>query len=518
MSELKFKTEDDKIVAMQELQEKISNGKFEGDAEAELEKIGAAAVENSDPMPKELPEEEEETPVVPEKSAGESQEKPAPKKTEASGDTRKWVIDEDAIPKDTYYDPKERRQRPFITQKTPEDLFKSYISGQKYIHHLETTRLPQETQAAYDKAKTEITATYEKQKVESDAIIADLRKKLEGAAAAPVAPAPSGGSTKLKQALEKMRKLKPDDSFEPETFQTITEALQTALENNEELSNKLNQFKTHDPEKLRQDISAKVLAENQKLIAESEKKNVAVAEAQQRQKMFESACAEIDAFSTHVGTTIPDMPKLGRSFKDADADAIEFKKNLGVLFTGKPASQIDNNDIEAATSAYITKLPALLGRVDQSGINVPKDFDAWFFYDTIDALRTGFLHDPTTGKWSERFDPTTGKRVNFPDLQSAFDEYMRLTGQDEINRQRANQKGARQALSAVAKRDKGIVTMDPSRGSRSADYTEEEAVDILKKYGGDYELVYKAHVDGNDEPLNELNRALIAVGSQPIQF
>jgi hypothetical protein len=212
------------------------------------------------------------------------------------------------------------------------------------------------------------------------------------------------------------------------------------------------------------------------------------------------------------------MPKLGRSFKDADADAIEFKKNLGVLFTGKPASQIDNNDIEAATSAYITKLPALLGRVDQSGINVPKDFDAWFFYDTIDALRTGFLHDPTTGKWSERFDPTTGKRVNFPDLQSAFDEYMRLTGQDEINRQRANQKGARQALSAVAKRDKGIVTMDPSRGSRSADYTEEEAVDILKKYGGDYELVYKAHVDGNDEPLNELNRALIAVGSQPIQF
>ena len=46
MNELKFKTEEEKVSAIEELREKIIDGKFDGNADEELDKIAGAEVEN----------------------------------------------------------------------------------------------------------------------------------------------------------------------------------------------------------------------------------------------------------------------------------------------------------------------------------------------------------------------------------------------------------------------------------------------------------------------------------------
>jgi hypothetical protein len=522
----KFKTEDEKIAALQ---------KYEDDGgtdPTEVEKIGAVPVEQPDPPeegeevmevetpaeePKETPTEEpKEAPKETPKEEPKETPKEAPREPEKKGapEARNWTVKEEDISKETYEDKREGRTRPFITHRNFPDLQKSYIKNQKHTYYVENVLMPQEIKAAEDRVRAE----YEQKLKDVQVAPKETPAPTPAPSQPPAAPAaPTGdlqkSSANLKKALDELKAIDPSDpSATLEHGDKLHAALTGALDHIGNLTNYVV-----SGQKQVTDLTTKVTQteqESQRTAAQTAAQREQDALRTQAEKNFEDANVLINTFAANNELFKEQYGNLDQSYKDMTQNALDFHTRIaGVLFNKSP-SIVTGDETKAAVAAYLRPdQQQLRDQLKSYGIDEPNNYRAWLELDQVDAIRVGMFRDPYTKEWRQLIDPVSKKPVRLGDMDTAYGKYLDVTGkrkqlEDEKLRQERDK-----ITGAITKRDDGIVSMDTNnlRGDGSgADITVEQATDTLEQI--DEEVAISAYMMGDKSQVETINRARQRLG------
>jgi hypothetical protein len=503
-----FKNEEERTNALLNIQKKGAN---ENDLE-EIERITKAEIENTEP------ENTERTETTADDSVQQTEEK----ETVSEEKGRNWQITEDLIKKydENYYDPDSKRERNYITHRTPEDLLKSFKDSQKYIRHIKDDMLPKKVAAAYEQAKAEAKTEYENH-------ISDLQKKLDEANKRQAQPASQQKATsdlnssdnEIDTILKTLEGVSDEDAIEH--VADVKKALIVAMK-------KITMSKNDKEDILRQAdqrAAEKFEAykqERETELREAKKREDAEKQIQLNQQRLKDALTELDQFSS--SKDFPSEFKLtGQKYDDAYKEALAFHNELAEIYTGKTKESFDPKTWrgyeEQASIDFLNKTPAMIEKFNQSGIQKPKNYEKWVFLDNIDAIKNGYFRNPDTNQWEIRYDKKTGKAIQFPDVKSAYNYYIEETGLKKKLDLKNGRKNTEGLIEAINKRDAGVVQLDESALSSSGKgqvLTEDDAIKILNTI--DSTDAMRMKMNGNDDAFNKINAALVRLGQKPLEM
>ena len=485
---LKFETETEKTAALEEIQNKVGGASVD-DLE-EIDRISSTEVNKKD-------DGEEST-------EQENNVKPG----EGEGSDRNWEITEELISEydDEYFDGQKNRK--FITQKNPGDLLKSYVNVQKNNHYMKTQRIPQAKDEGYNQARSEYEDKMKALQVEIDGL------KSKDVEIKPAEKKTGALQKEYNEAMERLSGISDEDSIEHTA--AIKNALLLSQKLREEDSSRGVEDITEEYNKKFIDFEKKFEEKEQNRLHDLELKN-----SQKEQKAtLEGIYSEIDAFARSK-----DAPKeavSNQNFKDMLSDAMEFHNSLAEVYTGKTSTSYDQKDwngiMEKVGTMYLNKLPELITRAKETGINEPKNYNQWQFLDNLDAIRTGMMRNPETNEWTNRYDKNTGKPVNLGDIKTAYNYYLDESGLREKNLLSEKKADAENLMGAINKRDGAMIQLDDSKISKDGDgqvLTQKEATEYLEKIDMDY--IRAEEMRGNLEPLKKANAALVRLEAEPLQ-
>lgn len=515
--ELTFASEDARVAALEGLQNRAAE--LTADDLAEIERI-----ENAKIVAEGQPTAQPSQPPQPAPAAQPQQAQPqqaASQPVAAEDQPRSWQITEDMIAQfDEQYEERKRdgttRVRPTITQRTPEDLLKTLVHGQRRIRYLEGQALPDAHNDGYKKARSELTPQIEKLQRELEEARAKLATVPQQApATAPQAQQPSVAEAARKTLADTLKGLDgvADDDL-VDHVPKLAGGLKSAVSVIEEQSQQLQALS-----KTIEELKAGKIQPQQPAVAQQpSQQQVQIQQPTQNNdaiKRWQEGCRLVDSF---VGSpACPPELKMDQRFDDATADAMAFHNELGVHYTGKPASELTNTDIAAAVAAYLAESPQLVQRVNVAGAQEPYNYRKWLALDQIDALRTGSYRDPRTKVWKQRYSPDNGNPVQFPDMQSAHAEYLRITGKDKAVVAAAVRDNTRQLVDAMTRRDNGLVQMDTSKtlqGDAAVEATVKQAEEFLNTH--DFDDVRRLARRGNRALWDQYNVSLKVLGQEPL--
>lgn len=430
---------------------------------------------------------------------------------------RNWLITEDDIPKETFFDEETKRNRPFVTQKDPKDLFKSFINAEKRIHYLEKKRLPEAVSAAEKRVRDELTAQIAEMTKTIDAL-----KTKDPAAPQPAAPKPGepagaqqpqpGLVDDIAAELAELEAINPEESLENSAEYTgkLRGVLSKALKRIQSLSQDVTGVKKIGDEftQFRTERQAREAAN--RATAEADRKK------REREDTMERLYKGIDTFaqSPILKEVFPSF-KIDRPYKTMASDAQRFMGELGSLFYGKAQEILTPAERETATSAYLAGNPALMEKVNQYGTKAPDDFEAWVFLDLIDAVREGFMRNPDTKQWERILDPVTKQPVTLGDWDTAFGKWMDSTGKRDEMIKRGKSESALKVIAAIQKRDQGIIQPDVSKTRQAGELmSEDEAKQVL--VGMDGAAILALVKNNRMDEFARVNAALTRLGGQPL--
>lgn len=503
-----FKTEEDKVKALEELQ----NRGVTDDDLPEIESIMNAEVEGEKPeeaKPSDnlVETEEDNTPQEPEEK---------PENQGKQENIRNWTIDEDLLSKydETYVD-ETGRKRPLFTHKDPESFLKSYRDGQKHIRYLESKKLPQEFESGQK-------IGFEKAKSEYEEKIAALQKQLEERKqpepAKPTTPeAPKSDSfSEYSKILSELDSIQEGDEIEhvDKLKKALSMSRRVLEERDVRYADKINELE----QKLNQRVES-IQSTWQQQQEEKQRAIQAQQEQEERQKKLESLYGEIDNWAKNEA---PKEAKSDQSYKDMLSEATEFHNKLAEIYTGKTRRDYDpkqwNSIMEKAGSAYLNDLPELKSKANEYGISEPRNYRKWVYQDNIDAIRSGYIRN-SNNEWEQRYDPVTGRPISFPDMKSAYNWWLDQTGQREKQQLEARKKDNEKLLNAVNKRDMAQLSEeDMVSDEDGGTMTEEIATRIVQHANSQVgiDTIIQEAMRGNVDNLNKLNAALERLGMKPI--
>lgn len=499
-----FKNEDERTAALLNIQ---SKGATEDDLE-EIERITKAEISET------KSENAQRTETTTDTSVQQTEEKEIV--SEEKG--RNWQITEDLIKQydENYYDPDSKRERNYITHRTPEDFLKSFKDSQKYIRHLKDDLMPKKVSAAYEQAKAETKAEYETR-------IAELQKKLDEASKKPVQQTGqqqqnNSGDNEIDTILKTLESVPDVDALEhvvdvKNALIVAMKKLKMSKEDKEDIIKQAEQRAAEKFEIYKQEHEAE--------LKEIRKKEEAEKQAQLNQQKLKDAYTEIDEFV--ASKDFPSEYKLdGQKYENALREALDFHNELAEIYTGKTKESFDPKTWrgyeERASIEFLNKTPELIEKFNKSGIQKPKNYEKWVFLDNIDAIKTGYFRNPNTNQWEKRYDSKTGKEIQFPDLRSAYNYYLDESGLRKKLDLKNGRKSTEGLIEAINKRDAGVVQLDESALSSSGKgqvLTEDDALKILRTV--DSEEAIRMKMNGNDEAFNKINAALIRLGQKPLE-
>lgn len=509
-AELKFKTEEDRQAAFEALQARPD---LSEDDLAEIERIQNA------PVDEQMVEEPVEEDVEPDQETTQEQPADEPAAESASAEPpheerRDWHITEDIIRKyDETYTDRNGRVRPTFLAKDPEAFIKSAADSQKYIRFLESKKLPDAENAGYERAKREMAAEMERMRKALDAkpapAPAQQQQQQEPRAATEQAEGAEGDIHKILAGLNGV-----DDDDLVDHVPTLVKGLAAAVKEIGSLKASLTKLDTEGPKAVKEFQQRVEQEREQQQAGDAERKR-----AEEQRKAYEAGCQLVDQFV--ASADCPATLKMAHGMHDATREAVVFHNILAELFTGKNAGSITNEDVGAATTAYLAGQPELAQKVRDNGIPEPQDYRKWIVLDQVDALRTGMYRDPQTKQWRQRYDQATGRPVQFPDAASAYRELQALTGQDKAAVSKAVTQQTQQMVQAIQQRDKGVISMDESRTHQEGQggaVGQQQAVDRLAQLDelGGWDEASRRARQGNREMLDQYNAALAALGHEPI--
>jgi hypothetical protein len=516
--ELRFATEEEQAAALAKFTE---DGREPTPEDiSEIDRITNAPVgDGSAPQEPVEPTGEEPASQEPTHQPAEETQQEASQETPQES-VRSFNINEELISQfDEEYTDRNGRRRRTITQKNPEDFLKSYVSAQRRIRYLESEAMSDAENVGYQRAKSEAQKQIEE--------LQSQLNNLKSATPQQQAPAPqpeqgqqptpqqsesSDARKRLQDNLAKISDVKEGDEFDH--MPTVMSALRDAVSVIGELDKTVNKIQTEGTEAFRKSRET-----DQEARQRSEQEQATARQQEENQRKWQNACRLVDGFV--ASKDCPDEYRLDIPFDEATRNVMSFHTELAKHYTGKPQSQLTNQDRTEAVAAYLAGNPQLRQRAEQAGLREPDWYKGWVVLDQVDALRNGYYRDPNTKMWRDRFSPDSGRRVQFPDMASAFEEFRRITGQSKADVSRAVKQNTDQLVNAINQRDKGLVQMDETKtagNQQPGTLPEAEAtarIDQLNEIGGIDEAIRRA-AQGDPEMVNQYNEAMSALGQPPI--
>jgi len=458
-----FATEEDQFKALKGLEERMGRGELVSEDEIAAirdAEIGTPEAPASDPK--------QDQPTEPKEVKPEEKPPEAPKKP------RKWEIDETMIPQDAvFYDKTLGKERPIWSfgDGKGEDIVKTLIHGQRRIHDLE-----QRLEKAFIEGQEKVTKETADKVAKLEKELADARKgqTQQVAEAQRTVIATQGPGQTPAEASEVDAILKDLDKFDP------TSDEYDVVEHNKALTRAVREgfvkIRQETLDRLEADKIAREKAEESRLAAQkAEQERREATEASQ--KAYHKACQDVDEFVSKNGI------QAEQTFAEMSAEAEQFHTRLAQAVHQKYA--VTQQEIDEAVNRYQVGVPDAVRVAAEAGIVPPKGYAIWDELNQIEAIRSGYVCDPVTKKWSHRAD------VRFPDMESAQDYFERITGRRAQKEAQQSKVAAQKVVTAINRRDTGILQMDASRvatdGSEAA-MTEEDANNILledDKFGMD---------------------------------
>ena len=508
-TELKFKTEDDRIALMESYSQ-------EPDADpSEIDRIMAAPVDEPDAVVDPDLEEVEIPADAPPEEAPPAEAPPVEAPPADQALSRNWAIKEDDIPKDTYYDKTTGKVRPFITHKDPKDVFKTLIHGQKRIHYLEDVLLPQERQAAADAAKAEVAAEVARLKEENETLKRTAPAAAPSKPDAPAAPAQPAGNVQasassLGKAIEDLKAINPEDSIE--NTDKMHAALMASMDHINNLTSTINQLQQST-----QAVDGRFAKIEQDRQTDAERQAQAARQNEATQN-WQKAIQLVDTFAQTNADFKSEFGNVGQSYGDMTREAVNFHAQLAGLLFNKHPNQVSNQEQVAASQAWLCGDDKLTSAAQQYGFQEPQNYKAWVELDQVDAMRTGMFRDPNTKSWQQMTDPVTRKPVHLGDMETAYGRYYDVSGK-RAQKTAAMLKQQQDSLAgAISRRDAGLVSMDPNQlhgDGTGTIMTEQQALETLEQIDGVY--AQNQFLGGNKEPFERLNNAMRSLGMQPVE-
>jgi hypothetical protein len=415
------------------------------------------------------------------------------------------------------------RRRHTITQRTPEDLLKTVVHSQRRIRYLEGKAVPEAHNDGYKKARSELTPQMERLQRDLDEAKARIAAAVQQPApqAAPAqqaAAAPAVAETARKTLAETLKALEgvsADDMVEqtPKLASGLKDAVAVIEDQNQRL---LELSRTIAELKAGKTTPPPAPAQPQ-AVAQPAQSQAPAPDAQQQEavRRWQEACRLVDGYV--AAPTCATELRLDQGFDEATNEALAFHQELAMHWTQKPRSEITDTDTKAAVAAYLSGNPQLVQRVNAAGAQEPRNYQKWVMLDQVDALRSGLYRDPRTKEWKQRYGQDTGRPVQFPDMQSAYAEFLRLTGKDKAQTAAAVRENTRQMVDAITRRDNGLIQMDTSRtlqGDAAVEATVKQAEEFVATH--DYEEIAALARRGTREPWDQYNAALMVLGQEPL--
>lgn len=189
------------------------------------------------------------------------------------------------------------------------------------------------------------------------------------------------------------------------------------------------------------------------------------------------------------------------NYSDMRKEFINYSNEIAVQYFGKLPEQITPEEREIAFAQYRAGLPALKQKVDTLGIKPPKDLGKFLILSEVDAVYRGAELDPVTGKWVAMKN-LYGQNVGFPTLQAAYEHWKTKNGkktQELLNLE----KKVLDDYTAASQRRTNVVELNSShQGETTSGMTPEVAFELVQKEDETevMELMRQAIRKGQPEP------------------
>jgi DNA repair exonuclease SbcCD ATPase subunit len=207
--------------------------------------------------------------------------------------------------------------------------------------------------------------------------------------------------------------------------------------------------------------------------------------------------------------------KSKKTFEEMEDEYANFSLGVAMADTGKFANEVTPEESERAVQRYLEKTPLLVQKVREKGIKEPADLGEFLVISDVNALRMGVKLNKKTGQWVELRDEDN-RKINFPDINSAYDYYKKgkgVTGQDIVN---AERKGSQNMLNAINQRA-DMKELNEAHQSETVEHMDMEAATKIVDEWNEEEIIQLARKDMNSKKVQMYNKALVTMGLDPIE-
>lgn len=258
----------------------------------------------------------------------------------------------------------------------------------------------------------------------------------------------------------------------------------------------------------------------QQEIVEAKRVSSEFASSFTRSKETERQQSVVDAEYKSVDSIDDPEYKLSKPSRDVEGDYVKWRGDVALAYYGRPAQ--NPNEAYQALAQLQLKNPELLQKCKIMGFRTEPTEDVAKYMAICELMdyRDGYRKDPVTGnlKRITRFDPVSNAEVPIilPDLKSALRQKRLDEGYYDKRADGSFQQGAESLAKAAGRRDQGAVTLDGGKDQGQTPGGLDWAHKIVSE--SDAEEVMTAYRRGDRTKFDEINKARGLLGMDPITF
>lgn len=210
--------------------------------------------------------------------------------------------------------------------------------------------------------------------------------------------------------------------------------------------------------------------------------------------------------------------KDSRPYSEMERDYVDFSAKLASIYLGdKLPEETTPEEREVAFAKYQKGVPALVEKVQESGIKPPQDLNTYATLSEVGALYGGNVFDSDTGQWKPRVN-ARGEKIGYENVNEAYQAYLIRTGKTDNDIIQQRRDAVNQFVQATDKRSNPVELDNSYQQGAVDDMTEEQAQKIMNDDSFDTGRMVMIARAGASAPeadkviLSQYNKALKTMG------
>jgi len=199
-----------------------------------------------------------------------------------------------------------------------------------------------------------------------------------------------------------------------------------------------------------------------------------------------------------------------KTYQQMEKDYVSFSKELAAQYFDKLPESVSGPEQEVAISKYLNKVPAIMEKVEDSGIKEPEELRKYLILSEVNAMYQGYELDKNSGKWV-RMKNEVGDPVNLPNLSVAYEYLQQKSGKKGAELLEAQKQAVEEYKKGMESRSNPVELDGSHQHGTVREMSAEEAHKIINLYDEE-EMATLARRNSNSPKLKEFNKALVVLG------